>query len=236
MRRNLKQKILCFMLCFVLAFGCIESACFVQPVEAASVKTQKKKALKAYKKFLKQSTISWGYETNPNNEFGFYVKDMNGDKIPELFVTCYTTSAASGYERMYTYKNGKVVELLEANHAGFYIYPSKQIVVVDGAGTGGAFTYVCKLGKKKMTLMAEAYGKWVNKNDDIDLDYTYRIKTAKTLSSTDDLYTSTGGTVVSKAKFTKYVKKLTGTKNFTSSKKTVPYKKNTAKNRKKYLS
>ena len=174
--------------------------------------SKSKKAYKAYEKFLKNIFDNKDFKllkNSPCGEVYFMAKDISGDKIPELII-CQTITNPNGYY-IYTYKNGKVKKLKEIN---FYlggelrkIYPSKHILAVD---EGDSFTchriyYRVQHGKIK-TIARKKNGK-----------YYYN------------------GKVVSKKTYNKFVKKLKKTKGYGFDKGKYAFKKNTSKNRKKYL-
>lgn len=204
---------LCFV--FVLVAGSVVLHRPDAQVTAASKKTA---ALKAYNKFLSKSKINWGGTMYKSSSFRFKLKDLDGDKIPELLATCDDTCVADGYARIYTYRKGKVKEVLTAGHGSFTFYPSKHMVCFSGAKAGNYWTNWYRISNGKVKLLAEEKGMdRVVDTDSDDLEvvtnYKYYVNKKK----------------VTKAKYTKYVSKLKG-KEFK-----MTYMKNTKQNRKKYL-
>lgn len=210
-----KWLVLC-MLC-VLAAG-ICNASIEVPGKQAIAASRKKSALKAYSKFLSQGKIEWGSNKYKRSSFGFKTRDLDGDKIPELLLTCSEACSGDGYEKIYTYKNGAVREILGAGHGVFKFYPVKHIVCFSGAQSGDYWTrwYKMSNGKMKRVAAEEGRDKLVDPDSDdlqVEIHYKYYINEKK----------------VSKANYNKYIKKLKG-KEFK-----VAYIKNTKQNRKKYL-
>lgn len=218
--KKFTRKLLALCLLFVLAAG-ISNVSLEAPGKQVTAATKKKSALKAYQKFLSQSKIQWGNNKYKKGSFGFKIKDLDGDKIPELLLTCNEGVAADGYERIYTYKKGVVNEVLEANHSRFCFYPGKHIVCETGAQSGDYFTrwYKMSNGKIKYVAGEEGREKVIEADTEsdagfqIEIHYKYYINKKK----------------VSKASYNKYIKKLKG-KEFK-----FDYIKNTKQNRKKYL-
>lgn len=99
---------------FALIFACTiitGNNILIQSVQA-SAKQQNKKAMKAYKKKLAAKKIAWGsgkYLNTKDCIFG--TVDINGDGIKELYVCNDQAAHMDGYNRIFTYKNGKVKSL-----------------------------------------------------------------------------------------------------------------------------
>lgn len=138
MRRKYKK-----LLAVFLGAACIANSTFaVQNVSAASTSSTVSKALKAYRKVLSQKSIKWGDERvsleknqlGGNNKFGLLY--VNNDNVPELAVYSCQTSHAQGYYALYTYKNGKVVQI-GTMMDGLAYYPKRNIVQSIHSGTGG---------------------------------------------------------------------------------------------------
>lgn len=181
--------------------------------------TSRQAALKAYKKYLSAKEQKWGeYKTVKMSECEFALKDFDNDKIPELILLYPGASTADCFERVYTYQNGKVKELFSVYSGGIdKIYPAKGICVVSGIHTGRCWEYYYKISKGVCRLVLERHGSDSVKGHGGDFYYNrYYIGKKK----------------VSKSKFLTYRKKLIGK---SKNKKTYSYRKNTERNRKKYL-
>lgn len=98
-------------------------------------KTKREKALETYQKFLEKYESSftvregdWEMQNTENYKFCslFMVKDMDGDKVPEL-ITLHPNEYNSSQIYVYTYKKNKVVPVSKngvscANQVGGYAY------------------------------------------------------------------------------------------------------------------
>ncbi len=107
-RLTFKNTVFLFML-FVFAMVLANAAPTEQSrVNAASVAKKTKKAKKLYNKKL-QKIYS-------NSEFYSYkITDIYGDKVPELLVDYSPAGESYGTFEIYTYKNGKISRMLEAD-------------------------------------------------------------------------------------------------------------------------
>lgn len=88
-------------------------------VQIAQAQSQGARAKAAYRSFLAGSSYMWGRSYSSSN-YRFATADINGDKVPELFVENIGTYYAAGYSRVFQYRNGRV-QLLQ----GFSLPPSK---------------------------------------------------------------------------------------------------------------
>lgn len=102
---------------------------------SVSAKSKGEKALEAYQKFLGkyESSFSvregeWDKQNTENYKFCsfFMVKDMDGDKVPEL-ITLHPNEYNLSHIYVYTYKKNKVVPISKngiscANQVGGYAY------------------------------------------------------------------------------------------------------------------
>lgn len=174
--------------------------------------SKSKKAYTAYEKFLKNIYSKKEFRSLKNLTWGdiyFMAKDISGDKIPELIIRETFTAPNEYY--IYTYKNGKVKKLKTINYYKggelTKIYPSKHILSADegDSWTHHLIYYRVQHGKIKI-IARKKNGK-----------YYYN------------------GKVVSKKTYDKFVKKLKKTKGYSFDKGKYAFKKNTSKNRKKYL-
>lgn len=155
-----------------------------------------KKALQAYNEYLSADTQQWGdYGKTSMSECQFAIKDFNNDNIPELILYRPNASIADCFERVYTYKNGKVKELFSVYSGQIdKIYPSKGICVVSGIHTGGCWEYYrISYGKCKCILTRS--GSDSVKGHEGDFYYNKYYINKK---------------LVSKSKYQKYKKKLIG--------------------------
>lgn len=192
----------------------------VQTAEAQTSQTaQAKKAKKAYQKFLANGSYQWTqFQGNAGHQkastYSFALGDINGDKVPELFVTNNNTYYAAGYSRVYTYYKGKVKLAGKLSVPPKKIYTKGHVLYFKDQHTGGYWGTYFKLKNGKL----QAKAGWTA------TDYP------------NGKYHYTGFTVngkkVSHAAYKKYVAKLTK-----NSKKTTgfTYHKNTAANRAAYL-
>lgn len=166
-------------------------------VEAASAKKQ---ALKAYSDFL---------AVNESNYYQpFAIAYVNNDSIPDLVWN----------HMLYTYKNGRIIQLVDLPNDAWGYYKKKNVVVVDYAH-GNIYGD---------SLMTYTYFK-IKKNSRVTKLYKYRFSSKKIKASWS--YENAKGKKISKAKFNSNLKKIVGSKSMTRFK----LYKNTAANRAKYL-
>lgn len=121
----------------------------VQEVKAAGAGTIEQ-AKAAYYTLLSKQKISWGSSKIYTSDLQYTIEDINGDKLPELILRYYAASHAEGYQRIYTYIDGKVKSL---GHLTDIIEISKnKNYFVDGyanCGMSEVEYYRLKDGKKK---------------------------------------------------------------------------------------
>ncbi len=175
------------------------------PTLAAS---KKKKALKAYRKYMSKSMITVkdnGVKTRVNPE-QFAVIKLNGDKVPELV----TLSNSRLY--FFCYKKGKIRQIGDTGQftSGAYYYPGKQLLknsFFAGVGVSSEVYIQVNVKKGKMTSLGTAiFG--MNFRD-------YYIQSRQ----------------VSYSSYSSYIRKLTGSVR----EKEIRFIQNTKKNRRQYL-
>lgn len=177
-------------------------------VQAATKAT---KAKKAYRSFLtnihKQSDFK---ELNiPEGNIYFVVKDLSGDKVPELLIKQAYTYPQEYF--LYTYRNGKVKKLKYFN---YYVngeltavYPKKHVIEAMEGDSWDAYHIYYKVTSKKVKIVArEKNGKYY-----------------------------VNGKKVSYSKYVNYVNSIKKNEAYSFDKGTYKFRKNTAKNRNKYI-
>lgn len=186
------KKLLCVIMIVVLGVGTMQYIELTPTVQAISAKQKqkKKKVLKAYKKFLSTDSFMWGSTKVSGSDVSFALKDLDGDKIPELIASCFTC-AADGYERVYTYKNGKVKELLVADHGDFNYYPKQHIIKFEFAQSGLFGTIYYKISRGATKEVARRDGVYETEQNSIVYKYFF-----------------INGKDTTKAKYNKKIKKL----------------------------
>ncbi len=200
---------------WLLVLFAIYSIPFVFAVKAESKTNTSTKAKRAYAKYLTKPTQDWGeYHVLDTSQCEFALKDFNNDGVPELILFKSSASISEGFERIYGYRNGKVKELFDVYSGSIKkIYPSKGICIVTGNHTGGYWDYVYKITSKSCKKIMER-----NARDDEGISLKYKYYKGKKK--------------ISKKKYTRLLKNMIGgTKSSTKYK----YRKNSRKNRDKYL-
>ncbi|MCM1181363.1 MAG: hypothetical protein NC347_13990 [Clostridium sp.] len=181
----------------------------VIPSQAASKAV---KAKKAYKEYLSNIMKQPDFREYAGLEFGsifFAVLDISGDKVPELIVKeSYT--APAGYW-VYTYRNGKVKKLKEMNYYSGgeieAVYPKKHIIkVYEGDDWDSDWIYYRVTGSKMKVAARTKNGKYY-----------------------------VNGKSVTKTSYQNYISKIEKTKCYRANSGKLKFRKNTGKNRKKYL-
>lgn len=128
----------------------------VEPVQAASKKTQ---ALKAYNKFLSKSTLNWNGAKVKVSKCKFALVYVDKDSVPELLVDALSAGSyhAAGYFKLYGYKNGKVVDIATARDD--FTYYKKSGVFATRSFLRGEIWGYNKLSGTKSTYFL---GKFTN--------------------------------------------------------------------------
>lgn len=223
------QKFWCIIMIVIFGIGTMQYIVPISVVQATSSKQKKekvlkekqKKALKAYKTFLSASTIDWGDNIYKTKEMSFCCVDVNNDKIPELVVHYPNAYGAEGFQRMYTYVNGKIKKIWTAGNCIYvsHYYKSKGILVVGGGRQDNSYTDYYKVNKKSTTII----GSWHERTIIDDMN-------SGNVTSKEDYMWK--GKTISKKKFYEKLNKVLGT----AKKEEIKLVKNTERNRKKKLS
>lgn len=140
MKRSFK-KIAVLLIMFILAVEVTTVSQGVN-VSAASSRSTQSKAKKAYKNYAQKyllSSVSYPYGT-------YKLYDINRDGISEMFFT-YMSGVRGGY-KIYTYKKGKIIKMLDVTGAGglYRNAKKKQICISfsNGAADSWATSYKMK--------------------------------------------------------------------------------------------
>ncbi len=199
--------------------------------QAASTRS---KAVKAYRKFLSGSTMTWRTAYNEKKTVSlskckFAIAYVDKDSVPELIVSSGDNMNAhtDGYYLLYTYKNGKVTFVANTEDS-FSYYRKKGVFRATRWLWGSADIVYFKLSKGKATQTYYEYEEGsYDYNDNGVSDHTYAKITKAKIP-----YEESSTKKISKKTFTSQLKKLIG-----STKKTIvkTYYPNTAANRKKIL-
>ncbi|MBQ6540837.1 MAG: hypothetical protein IJL71_07415 [Oscillospiraceae bacterium] len=121
----------------------------------------------AYTDFINDNRLgmdgSFGFES-----YGFYLVDINGDAIPELYVDYLTTAGGS---ELATYADGKVVsQYLTIDSLSFL--KGKNLFRESGGRMGSYFDVIYTIENGKFITLAE--GSYIVKsNDPYEADYTW---------------------------------------------------------------
>ncbi|MCD7744179.1 MAG: hypothetical protein LUI13_02620 [Lachnospiraceae bacterium] len=206
---------LCVLFCALLLFLPVRA-------EAASSKT---KALKAYKKFLAQSTMTWGEGSSTTvtlSKCRFAVVYLDKNSVPELILYAGSNSVdgSDGSYLIYTYKNGRVTFVARAWES-FSYYKKKGVYLTSHRWNGYYYTFSSATAVRRFSVTDETVSYY-----DINGDGEYSLVYKRFADATDST-----GTVISKSAFNSQLKSLIGSKKLTTPK----FRKNTAANRKKYL-
>lgn len=179
------------------------------PSEAASKAGKAKKAYKAYLSSIMSRSDFKEYAGLQYGSIFFAVMDISGDKVPELIVKENYTEP-NGYW-VYTYRKGKVRKLKSLDYYSGgeieAVYPKKRIIKTYEGDSWTVDKIYYKVTNSKMKVAA-------------------RTKNGK-------YYVN--GRKVTKSKYQRYVAKIEQTKCYSENNRKLKFRKNTAKNRKKYL-
>lgn len=211
-KQNEKIRHMLWGLCLVLLVGVFLELGAVN-AEAASAKS---KAMNAYKKFLSGKTIAWDKNWKIDaKDCRFAFAYIDNDNVPEMILYGTTVPHAANFGRLYTYRKGKVTQVGPVNIDGdSFRYYKKKGIYISQYVMGGVCDSYCKLSKGKSSLK---------------LQKDKRIFA----SGSETTYWKGKGGQISKARFSKELKKLVGSKKPTSIR-VKKFHDNTAKNRKKY--
>lgn len=185
----------------------------LEPMNAQAA-SQKTKALKAYKSFLKKSTVKLNGRSCKLSNAKFAVVYIDNNSVPELLVETYYKIGNDkiSMNALYTYKNNKMVQLFSVNNGLAYsrCYYYKKTGIFHRYISHGDYQsyYYYRLSGKKMTR-----------------------KLAEEWEAGKTTYYKNSGKKITKSKFNKELKTLTRSKKVES----ITLRKNTASNRSKYL-
>lgn len=118
------------------------------------VQTEKTKALAAYEKLLKQSTV--GIRRWPSKRCKFALIYVDNNDVPELLVFCTYSGTSNGYYDLFTYKNGKVVRMEVSMGTSFQYYKKAGVFgsgrwITDPQGGPGESMQYCKMQNGKLS-------------------------------------------------------------------------------------
>lgn len=132
---------------FAAALLLVCAATAVTPMQAEAASARKKQqAMYAYRTFMNQSQIPWtSWSFAPASQVEFATADINKDGIKELILRWSYASHAEGWDRIYTYRNGKVKSLGE--FTSVTISKNKNYFTNYYMGTGGSLNYFYRLKK-----------------------------------------------------------------------------------------
>lgn len=203
----MQKKLNIFILLLVALF--VSGTLSGYEVQAAS-KTSKAKT--AYKSFLADIYNNKDFRQLKDMEYGdifFVVKDLSGDKVPELLIKHTYCSPCQYY--LYTYRNGQVKKLKSlsyfVNGEPWKFYSKKHVIMATEGDSWDADTIYYKITNKKAKIVAR------EKNGNYYIN----------------------GELVSYSEYTSYVESVTKGKVYSFDKGMYKLRKNTAKNRKKYI-
>ena len=167
------------MICTMFATNIISEHMSCGKVYAASKKKTNKKAMKAYKRLLKNTSYD-----------KFALADINRDGVKELFI-CDESGMMS--DQLYVYKSGKVVKVDDYSWAwGIGFYSNKKYIYAERVGMFDDIIAYYRLNSNgKIIELARRSGE-VTFNGNRKVKYTYIVK----------------GKEVTKKKYNSYVKKL----------------------------
>lgn len=129
-------------------------------------------AKKAYNHLLSQKKITWNRDSKiDTDKLSFKVVDINGDKIPELYLEA-DVSLSSGPYRIYDYYNGKAREI-DSNGRTYFekCYPSKRVLVEHAAVKGVNFRSYSYVVPGKKPVMKLQFGFYRDQNYNIEKRY-----------------------------------------------------------------
>lgn len=215
----------------IKGFGIIITICIVAVLCAgmpvtANAATAKSKAMEAYRAMLSKNSITCPSGVKAKTSTcSFAIAYIDNNSVPELIVYNPNACHASGYGAIYTYKNGKVVEIRDLEcYAGNFSYYKKTGTFRDYYfGNGGwliTYVYTLSSGKASMKLRETV------------LDSSMRGFYPNAVANNWVKISKNGKeTKITKAAYKKSLKSLANNKKSTKAK----FYKNTANNRKKIL-
>lgn len=186
-------------------------------VKPAKLSRKNKQARKAYKKLLEKQI----YKRTKDQKFRYTLIDLDNNGIDELLLDSNSSTSAGQYNRLYTYKNGKVKKLLQIPFVTFIVYTDGTLESFWGhTGYIENKFYKLKNGTVKKQLVMEGgisspgAGKKPKKNIEYRDGYYWSLK-------------KIGNKNASYAACQNWIKKFTST----HKKLNLKYKNNTNKNR-----
>lgn len=143
--KGLFKKIAVLLAMFILAAE-ITTVMQEENVSAASIESTASSAKKAYKNYVwKYLSSSTDY---PGSRYKFY--DINRDGIPEMLFS-YASGVRCGY-KIYTYKKGKIIKMLDEIGAGgiYRNAKKKEIYISFSSGAADNWVIFYKMKNKKL--------------------------------------------------------------------------------------
>jgi hypothetical protein len=205
-------------------------------VQTAQAQTKAKKAKRAYKRLLSGSSYQWGSyleEVAKASNYDFALGDINGDKVPELFIQNHAVSYSEGYSRVYTYYKGKTKLLTKLSVPPAKIYKKRHVLYYWDMHTGSMWGTFYKLKHGKLVKKASWQG-----IDEIEHELEHAHHTLHKHGSCYYTKCKIGSKSVGFKKYRSYVRKLLEVKKLPSEtlkSKGWNYHKNTRANRAAYL-
>lgn len=124
---------------------------------SAQAASGKSKAIKAYKKMLSASTMSWGSQGTKisTSDVKFTLAYINKDSIPELIVYAGANSHVAGAYAVYTWNKGRAVLL--ANCRDGIAYYKKTGIFTTYTLLQGEYEIYYKISKAKAVQQLSSY-------------------------------------------------------------------------------
>lgn len=178
------------------------------PSEAASKAGKAKKAYKSYLSSIMNRSDFKEYAGLKIGNISFAIMDISGDKVPELIVKESYTAPENYW--VYTYRNGTVKKL-------------KSMCYYSGGEIDAVYP-------KKHIIKAYEGDDWFCDN----IYYRVTGSKMKVAARTKNGKYYVNGRKVTKSSYQRYVSKIERTKRYSVNNGKLKFRKNTAKNRKKY--
>lgn len=182
----------------------------------------------AYRKFFDKNIVSWGEQTVALDKLEFAFVDIDQNGIPELILKNNDSASAYGFEHIYGYKDGKIIELHNGIYGNGITYNKKNKMICSSGGKMDAFYdcfYVIKNNRAVCIASRETIEEYDYYNNTFNKKITYYDREAWNNKAKK----------ISKKQFEKLAKKGWNLDSSTKYKKGFTFKKVTKGNLKKYI-
>ncbi|BBF43540.1 hypothetical protein lbkm_2228 [Lachnospiraceae bacterium KM106-2] len=155
-----------------------------QRASASEKTSQYTKAVEAYQKFLKTTSID-GNRLYGMSDIKFQIVDVNKDNVPELVIDVSVVFSFTSTQYIYTYYDGKVKYLATTGHGAFNWFAKGDLLLEGVAARGDYYETYYVISKGKLKEVASYY---TDEGWSMDPVYRYKVNKKKVSKKTFDTF------------------------------------------------